>query len=226
MFSFLRKLLPQPADPAEPNLVLITRPEPNILGEKRTIRRLFDAGLARLHLRKPHWSAEDHTRFLDSIPERYWPRIVLYTHAEIVLSRGLGGLHLKSDERLPRNWPEGRAVSTSCHSYDELISGPRRRAYSLLGPVYPSISKQDHNPRRTPREMEVIIQRWRSAGGCPVFALGGISPATAGKARELGFDGLAFVGAVWDAEDPVRSFLDIEHAWLGHERRRRTRSRS
>jgi hypothetical protein len=24
----------------------------------------------------------------------------------------------------------------------------------------------------------------------------------------------------------VRSFLDIEHAWLGHERRRRTRSRS
>jgi hypothetical protein len=24
----------------------------------------------------------------------------------------------------------------------------------------------------------------------------------------------------------VRSFLDIEHAWLGHERRRRTRYRS
>lgn len=224
MFKFLSKLLPRPADPAESNLVLITRPEADIYGEKRAIRRLLDAGLARLHLHKPHWSAEDHVRFLDGIPERHWPRLVLYTHAEIVLSRGLGGLHLKSDERLPRNWPEGRAVSTSCHSYEELMSGPRRRAYSLLGPLFPSLSKRDHNPRRTPREMEVIVQRWRSAGGCPVYALGGISPATAAEARELGFDGLAFVGAVWDAEDPVAAFLDIERAWLGHERRKRSRA--
>lgn len=223
MFSFLRKLLPRPADPAEANLVLITRPEPDIVGETRLIRRLLGAGLSRLHLRKPHWSADDHQRFLDAIPESHWPRIVLYTHAEIVLSRGLGGLHLKSDERLPRSWPDGRPVSTSCHSYEELRSGPRRRAYSLLGPLFPSVSKRDHNPRRTPREFEVIIQRWRAAGGCPVYALGGVTPATAAEARDLGFDGLAFVGAVWDAEDPVQAFLDIERAWLGHERRQSRR---
>lgn len=203
--------------------MLITRPEADILGETRTIKRLFKAGLSRLHLRKPHWTAEDHIRFLDAIPQSYWPRIVLYTHAEIVLSRGLGGLHLKSDERLPRSWPEGRPVSTSCHSYEELRAGPRRRAYSLLGPLFPSVSKRDHNPRRTPRELEVIIQRWRSAGGCPVYALGGITPATAAEARDLGFDGLAFVGSVWDAEDPVQAFLDLERAWLGHERRQSRR---
>lgn len=221
MFKFIRNLLARPAEPAEPNLVLITRPEPDIAGERRLIRRLLNAGLARLHLRKPDWSADDHQRFLDDIPEVFWPRVVLYTHAEIVLSRGLGGLHLKAGERLPRSWPEGRPVSTSCHSYEELREGPRRRAYSVLGPLFPSVSKRDHAPRRTPRELEVILQRWRSEGGCPVYALGGVTPENAARARELGFDGIAFVGSVWESEDPVRAFLDLEHAWLGQPARRR-----
>lgn len=221
MFKFIRNLLARPAEPAEPNLVLITRPEPDIAGERRLIRRLLNAGLARFHLRKPDWSADDHQRFLDDIPEVFWPRVVLYTHAEIVLSRGLGGLHLKAGERLPRSWPEGRPVSTSCHSYEELREGPRRRAYSVLGPLFPSVSKRDHAPRRTPRELEVILQRWRSEGGCPVYALGGVTPENAARARELGFDGIAFVGSVWESEDPVRAFLDLEHAWLGQPARRR-----
>jgi thiamine-phosphate pyrophosphorylase len=221
VFKFLRNLLPRAAEPAEPNLVLITRPEPDIAGERRAIKRLFHAGLGRLHLRKPDWSAEDHQRFLDDIPQAYWPRIVLYTHADIVLSRGLGGLHLKAGERLPRSWPEGRPISTSCHSYEELRDGPRRRAYSVLGPLFSSVSKRDHAPRRTPRELEVILQRWRSEGGCPVYALGGISPENAARARDHGFDGLAFVGCVWDAQDPSSVFLDLERAWLGQASRRR-----
>jgi thiamine monophosphate synthase len=221
VFKFLQKLLPRAAEPAEPNLVLITRPEPDIAGETRAIKRLLNAGLGRLHLRKPDWTADDHQRFLDGIPEAFWPRIVLYSHADIVLSRRLGGLHLKAGERLPRSWPDGHPVSTSCHSYEELQDGPRRRAYSVLGPLFPSVSKRDHLPRRTPRELEVILQRWRSEGGCPVYALGGVTPETAAKARDLGFDGIAFVGCVWNAEDPVAVFLDIERAWLGHDARRR-----
>ena len=221
MFRFLQKLLPRPAEPAEANLVLITRPDPDVLGEVRTVRKLFHAGLARLHLRKPDWSVDDHQRFLDDIPQPYWSRIVLYTHAELVLSRGLGGLHLRSNERLPRSWPESRPVSTSCHSFEELREGPRRRAYSVLGPLFSSVSKRDHAPRRTPREFEVILQRWRSGGGCPVYALGGILPENAARARDLGFDGLAFVGAVWDSENPVQEFLAIERAWLGRDPRRR-----
>lgn len=223
MFKFLRKLLPQPAEPAAPNLVLITRPEPDIPGERRAIKKLLHAGLARLHLRKPDWTAEEHQRFLDDMPQAYWSRIVLYTHAEIVLSRGLGGLHLKAGERLPRSWPEGHPVSTSCHSYEELHDGPRRRAYSVLGPLFSSVSKRDHGPRRTPREHEVILQRWRSEGGCPVYALGGITPENAARARELGFDGIAFVGCVWESEDPSQAFLALERAWLGQEQRRRSR---
>jgi len=226
VLRYLRDLfLPRPADPAEPNLVLITRPEDSVPGELRTVRKLLTAGLARLHVRKPAWSAEDHLRFLDGLPDAFWPRVVLYAHPEIVLSRGLGGLHLKSGERLPHIWPEGRPVSTSAHSFEELLDGARRRSYSVLGPVFESISKRNHAPRRTHREFEVILQRWRSEGGCPVFALGGVTPETAVKAREIGFDGIAFIGCVWESDDPVRTFLDLERAWLGGEARRKPSKR-
>ena len=194
MLRYLRDLLlPRPADPAGANLVLITRPEASVPGELRTVRKLMTAGLSRLHVRKPAWSAEEHLRFLDGLPDAFWPRVVFYAHPEIVLSRGLGGLHLKAGEPLPRAWPEERPVSTSSHSFDELFDGPRRRSYSVLGPVFESVSKRNHAPRRTHREFEVILQRWRSEGGCPVYALGGITPATAVKAREAM---TAFTGSV------------------------------
>jgi len=222
VLRYLRDLLlPRPADPAEPNLVLITRPEDAVPGEVRTVRRLLTAGLSRLHVRKPAWTADDHLRFLDALPDAFWPRVVFYAYPEIVLSHGLGGLHLKSGERLPRVWPEDRPVSTSAHSFEELAEGPRRRSYSVLGPVFESVSKRNHAPRRTLREFEVLLQRWRSEGGCPVYALGGVTPETAEKAREAGFDGIAFIGCVWESDDPVRTFLDLERAWLGGEARRK-----
>ncbi len=217
--------MPRPADPAEPNLVLITRPEDAVPGEIRIARKLLTAGLARLHVRKPSWSAEDHLRFLDGLPDAFWPRVVFYDYPEIVLSRGLGGLHLKAGERLPHIWPEGRPVSTSAHSFDELLDGPRRRSYTVLGPVFDSVSKRNHVPRRTHREFEVILQRWRSEGGCPVYALGGVTPDTAAKAREIGFDGIASIGCVWESDDPVKTFLDLERAWLGGEARRKPSKR-
>ena len=227
VLRFLRDLLlPRPAIPAEPNLVLITRPEHDVPGEVKIIRRLFAAGLGRLHLRKPSWSSRDHTDFLDAIPDIFWPRIVFYAYPEIVLARGLGGFHLKTGESTPRNWPEQRPVSSSSHSYDELMEGPRRRQYSVLGPVFPSISKKNQVPHRTHREFEVILQRWRSEGGCPVYALGGVTPETATIAREIGFDGVAFIGCVWESENPVKTFLDLERAWLGEEPARLKKKKS
>ena len=54
----------------------------------------------------------------------------------------------------------------------------------------------------------------------PNMALGGITPKNAAKAREMGFDGIAFIGSVWKQPDPVRAFLDLERAWYGKEARK------
>ena len=70
----------------------------------------------------------------------------------------------------------------------------------------------------------MILQRWKAEGGAPVHALGGITPKNAAKAREMGFDGIAFIGSVWKQPDPVRAFLDLERAWYGKEARKLKRA--
>ena len=86
-------------------------------------------------------------------------------------------------------------------------------SYALLSPLFPSVSKSGYQPQRTTLELAAIRSHWRAQGGCPVYALGGITAQTAPQARALGFDGVAFLGEVWGAENPVRAFLGIERAW-------------
>jgi thiamine-phosphate pyrophosphorylase len=83
----------------------------------------------------------------------------------------------------------------------------------LLSPLFPSVSKSGYQPQRTVLELAAIRSHWRAQGGCPVYALGGVTAQTAPQARELGFDGIAFLGEVWGAENPVKAFLEIERAW-------------
>lgn len=59
-----------------------------------------------------------------------------------------------------------------------------------------------------------------------MYALGGVTPKNAAQARELGFDGIAFIGSVWEQPNPVRSFLEIERAWSGRSPRKLKRKYS
>jgi hypothetical protein len=38
--------------------------------------------------------------------------------------------------------------------------------------------------------------------------------------RALGFDGMAFIGSVWEHDKPVQAFLELERAWSGKDARK------
>jgi thiamine-phosphate pyrophosphorylase len=123
-------------------------------------------------------------------------------------------------DRIPPRWPKTAALSLKCHSYDEMRSTPKGCHYLFLSPIFPSVSKRDYVPQRTHREFQVIVERWRAEGGCPVYGLGGITPQNAAHVRALGFDGMAFIGSVWESAQPVQAFLELERAWSGKDARK------
>jgi thiamine-phosphate pyrophosphorylase len=224
MFKFIKGLfVNEPEQPAPANLVLLTPNDGS--WDPKVVRRLFDAGLSRLHVQvRKDWERRHYEQFILSLPPAYWPRLVLAEEPELVEERALGGFQMHPGERIPRRWPQHATVSAKCHDYDELRCTDKGCGYVFLAPLFESVSKKDHRPRRTLREFEVILGRWKAEGGAPVMALGGITPHTAPKAREMGFDGIAFIGSVWKQPDPVRAFLDLERAWYGKEARKLKRT--
>lgn len=220
MFKYIKGLFaPEPEAAAPSNLILFTPTKTE--WDAKTVIKLFDAGLGKLHIQpNREWRVGDYEKFLKKVPKIYWPRIVLEEHHQLVLNHQLGGFQMYHGDRIPARWPKSVSLSCKCHSYDEMRSLPKALNYVFLSPIFPSISKRDYVPQRTTREFQVIAERWRSEGGCPVYGLGGVTPQNATRVREMGLDGVAFIGSVWETANPVKSFIEIENAWYGKSARK------
>lgn len=183
-------------------LIVITPPD-FFPGEGEIIRRLFQEGMERLHLRKPGSSKTAFVSLLKEIPEAYYPRIVLHDHFEIVSEKGsfpsLGGIHLNRRNPAP---PEGYTgdLSRSCHRFEEVKQClqsplPYLYKYVFLSPIFPSISKQGYGSGfslaalREAATQGIIGER--------VVALGGLSPETLPQLKDLPFGGAAVLGSLW-----------------------------
>ena len=79
-------------------LIVIT-PEENLANETEIVNRLFEAGLHRLHLRKPLLGLAYHRAYIDNVATEYHERIVIHNYFELMDEFGLGGLHLNSFAR-------------------------------------------------------------------------------------------------------------------------------
>lgn len=193
-------------------------PERDHPREHALLTHLFVAGLERFHVRKPHAAAAELESYVRQIPAEYWSRVVLHQHHELVDRLGLGGRHWRDDAASPAVAPHlGQPqrttfTSRSCHDLATLRASLGRYDSVFFGPVFPSISKPGYGPTtseigealgalltlRTPEERRTVV-----------IAIGGIDSDTAPRALALGFDGVAVLGAVWQAEDPVAAFLGL-----------------
>lgn len=81
--------------------------------------------------------------------------------------------------------------------------------YAFLSPIYDSISKPGYIAAGF---NGMDIQQAVAAAEFPVFALGGITLDKLQEVHALGFAGIAVIGGVWSASDPVKAFEDLhEH---------------
>lgn len=100
-------------------------------------------------------------------------------------------------------------TSRACHDLPTLQAALGRYDAVLVSPIFPSLSKPGHAPDGALPHAALrtlLANRTATQRRTMVHALGGVTTARIPACREIGFDGIAVIGAVWGADDPVRSF--------------------
>lgn len=198
--------------------LLVISPENDDPREHAVLAKLFAVGLRDYHLRKPGWSRERLAAWLRALPPGYHPRIVLHTHHDLAAEFDLGGLHERdsggaeqvASSRMasaPSDTSAARIRSRAVHSLAVLRSALDSRERLLFSPLFPSISKPGHTPACSHEELADVLALPRRA---EVIALGGIDAARLPACRALGFDGVAVLGAIWQAADPLAAFSALQ----------------
>jgi thiamine-phosphate pyrophosphorylase len=199
-------------------VVLISTPgeRPN---EVARVESLFAAGLGCFHLRKPGWKSAQVALWLESMPARWRGRIVLHSHAHLAPSFRVGGIHFRDDGESPEEpaprVPPGCLTSRSCHDLTAVKAAFGRYDSIFFSPVFSSLSKPGYGP--TPGHVldelrAVLAARGPTERRTKILALGGVTAQRLHDCRMLGFDGVAILGAVWNAADPIAAFIQFQSA--------------
>ena len=201
-------------------MLLVITPADHLPGETECWKELLSAGADAILLRKPGWTEDDYVNLLEQTDPAVYPHILIAQYCQLQQRYGLLGAHFSENLRnsTPPQWlealrSEGCLLSTGIHHTSTL---PVMRAHwdlLLLSPVFDSISKPGYKGQV---ETGFRLQRDISAGNARVLALGGVDQNNAGLAQQMGFDGIALLGAVWQEPDKaVEHFIEIKKQWNG-----------
>lgn len=185
--------------------IVITPPETG-LQEVSHVQAMLQSGVPIVHVRKPTFSSEDTERYVNSFSEKYRSRLVLHQHHEIASKFKLGGIHYKERD-IPRTVkvaPGNLTTSISYHKTEQLLECKGAVDYCFLSPIYSSISKKGYGPGKELQDKS-SLGSYVASSRAPVVALGGIQPQNFEEIAELGFQGVALLGCVWNQPDPVEA---------------------
>ncbi|MGI6222507.1 MAG: thiamine phosphate synthase [Prevotella sp.] len=174
-------------------IIVITRQD-FFPDEAEAIKQLLQAGVYRVHLRKPESKEEDYAGLLRQLEPKYLSRIVLHDHFQLSEQFAVGGLHLnRRHPQPPISWRG--SLSRSCHSLAELQTDAERFSYSFLSPIFDSISKQGYKSAFSSLDLKRASQQ--GIINERVGALGGVSVKNLPIVESYGFGYAALLGEVW-----------------------------
>lgn len=152
-----------------------------------------------IQLRLPGWTARKLTKLAENTARRcreYGAQLLINEHVDLAAAIAGAGVHLKSWQLMRlKNRPlaADRLVAASCHNETEVVqAGKLGLDFICLSAVL-----------ETPSHPGAAVLGWeRFASLCqsssvPVFALGGLSVADLGQAREAGAVGVAGISGFW-----------------------------
>jgi thiamine-phosphate pyrophosphorylase len=193
------------------DIVLITQPR-IVQNEAFLICKLFDAGLEKLHIRKPAHSALEISSLLDSIPKDLWSNIVMHRQPELVNDYGLAGYHHQEGEEIRVFMG---TTSQSVHHLEDLSSLNTKLNYVFYGPVFQSISKKGYEPKVALSFVKETLSNLSKLTVRPkVYALGGVRRKKIIPLAQAGFDGFALLGSIWGHSEPVVAFRKFNDCYL------------
>jgi thiamine-phosphate diphosphorylase len=182
---------------------------------------LAAAGLRAVQVREkalaPRALAAHAARLLAALgPARRGVQVFLNDRADLALSLGLDGVHLRGESlALERQAPALRRAllwGVSTHSLAAVRAAEAAGAdFVTFGPVYATPSKAAYGePLGLP-----ALERAARATRVPILALGGVTPARARECLAAGAHGVAAISALWNAPEPVQALLAFREALGG-----------
>lgn len=209
---------------------IITSPE-RIHEEVDILAALLTAGVERVLLRKPGWSAGQYAALLDKLPPEYYNRVLIRDHGALAARYSLAGVHwsregiqrflsdavISNEETAPaarKTEPLTRYLSpedfkensTGIHSMEDITLTDKRFQTLLLSPVFNSISKPGYHGR-----MEGVLP---DKNNRRVLALGGVDHSNIHLLKPWQFDGAALLGAIWKTPvQAVENYCRIQQLW-------------
>lgn len=190
-------------------IIVITSPVA-VLNEIEIIHSLFENGLDVLHLRKPAINKEELEQFLLQINARWHAQIVMHQHFDLVEKYSLKGIHLneylrKEDKKKLLPQFATFQISTSVHTFDDLISESPDFDYIFISKLFDSISKKEAKTIDL-EELRTVMQENNIVNA---IGLGGISEQNAAALQQLNLKGIALLGAVWESPNPVNVLAKV-----------------
>ena len=175
-------------------LILLTAAE-NMMSEWDTLKEVFEQGLIDyVHIRKNNQDKAYITKILNSLYKKDRPKIVLHGHPEIANKYKLGGYHHKSQSKYDSTI-ETEFQTKAFHSIEEIKNCKHPYKYGFLSPIFDSISKPGYTGNFNLDELKSFLKSDEKP--FPIIALGGIELENIDKIKEMGFDGVAILGAFW-----------------------------
>jgi thiamine monophosphate synthase len=176
-------------------LAVITSPA-DIAGEMQCLEGMLEAGLEKLHLRKPGGVMEG---LLERLAPRWASRLVVHGSVELAVRYGVPQVHGAIKRAAPF------AASTSVHSWEELKRLPAGVAYAFISPVFDSISKRGYTANAD------LLTIPSGPLPCRPVGMGGVSADTIGLMMARGWTGAALLGWIWEEpQEAVSRFEQIK----------------
>lgn len=172
---------------------------------RETIAACLAAGVTLLQVRGKNVSARALRAATRVAIELAHPRgvpVLVNDRPDVARSAGADGVHLGQSD-LPatvvrRIWPD-LCFGVSVHDEVELRAAQSAGAdYLASGSLYPTGTKLDATPLD-----HAIFRGLAAATGLPLVGIGGITAERAAEVAALGAAGVAVIGGLWAAPDPV-----------------------
>ena len=184
--------------------ILISQPD-DFDGEIDVLVSLFENGLQYFHLRKPQSSKEEMIKYIESIPEKYHSKIVIHSHYSLAEIFNLKGIHCTAKGRDEfyemEHLPIQKSIST--HGFCEAGMVDESFAYAFISPVFTSISKPNYEQAFQHDALQQFLCRPHRTA---FIALGGITPENVSVCKQMGFDGVAMIGSIWNHHNPLEQW--------------------
>ena len=186
-------------------MIVIISPEEPVTNETAFVNSFFENGLDFFHVRKYELSDNEMQNYLVGFDKKFRSRIVLHSHFHLANEFGINRLHFREEERLIKSYLnyEDYQLSTSVHSIENFNKLDQIWQYAFLSPVFPSISKAGYGAGHN------VLNELKSKNikNVKLIALGGIQVENCKQVMEYAADGIALLGSIWQACNPLNTFL-------------------